>query len=84
VYIQFNPAHHTSRRRRRQPPPPATTRREEEVDPLYLHIIRIIRRHVIEYVGTWMEHHRSQREEKAVVAAAAAAANVMYGRAIYT
>lgn len=42
---------------------------------------RIIRRHVIEYVGTWMEHHRSQREEKAV---AAAAANVMYGRAIYT
>jgi hypothetical protein len=38
---------------------------------------RIIRRHVIEYVGTWMEHHQSQREEKG--AAAAAETNVIYG-----
>ena len=62
-------SHHHPPRRRSRP----------TISAQYYRII--IRRHVIEYVGTWMEHHRSQREEKG---AAATETNVMYdGSPIY-
>ena len=80
IYIQYNRTHTTlaaatSRHQHHLP----RRRSRPTISAQYYRII--IRRHVIEYVGTWMEHHQSQMEEKG---AAAAEANVMYdGSPIY-
>jgi hypothetical protein len=80
IYIQYNRTHTTlaaatSRHQHHLP----RRRSRPTISAQYYRII--IRRHVIEYVGTWMEHHRSQREEKG---AAATETNVMYdGSPIY-